>query len=132
MKKAGVVYLLTALWALTIMVLTLIPGSALPEFSFASLLSIDKLVHFTLFFILTYLFAESFNLQNTYPYFRTNLIILCILISFLYGFILEGGQYFIPDRSFDPLDLLANTTGAVAGGWTWKKRNRFVKREARL
>jgi len=38
-----------------------------------------------------------------------NLILGC----FLYGFLIEILQHFLPHRSFDPFDMLANATGII-------------------
>jgi VanZ family protein len=36
---------------------------------------------------------------------------ICGCVVFLIGMLLEGAQYFVPYRSFNPLDLIANLCG---------------------
>lgn len=107
---------LTWLWALFILVLTLMPGSAFPEFSFARLFSLDKLVHLIFFFVLCFLMIGSMR-QHPNETLRKKRILISILVTFVYGLSLETLQYFIPGRNFDPLDVIANTAGSLAGGW---------------
>jgi len=108
-KKITIAFTWT--WVLIILVLYLMSGKAIPQFSFSSLFQIDKLVHFTLFFVLSWLLVKSFNIQTSYPSLKINSIRKAFLISFLYGFTLECLQYFVPDRNFDLLDIVANTAG---------------------
>ncbi len=39
----------------------------------------------------------------------------CVVICCCYSFIIECIQYFIPNRMFDILDMLANVLGAILG-----------------
>ena len=38
-----------------------------------------------------------------------------MLLCFLYGLIIEFVQHFLPHRSFDPFDMLANAVGIILG-----------------
>jgi glycopeptide antibiotics resistance protein len=38
-----------------------------------------------------------------------------ITVSFLFRFFIEGMQYFIPERSFEIFDLIANLIGIMVG-----------------
>lgn len=110
-------YLRLALaWAALIAFLCLTPGSNLPQWQWADLLSVDKLVHMLMFGVLSYLLARGFRDRagNTWSMGR----VLCIagLMSFAYGALMELLQD-IPGlgRNGDIVDLTANTIGAVVG-----------------
>ena len=63
---------------------------------------LDKLVHFTIYFLLAWWFVEIFSPSKKIP----------IFISFFaMGVIIEILQYFVPGRSFDLWDIAANTLG---------------------
>jgi VanZ family protein len=56
-------------------------------------------------------------------------VLVAILISSLYGVSDEYHQVFVPGRTFDVLDMLADAIGSVAGAsavWAWSiLRRRF-------
>ena len=71
-------------------------------FSIFNLVPSDKLMHFIMYLILGYL------THLAYP-FKKQLLASCIL----FGLLMEILQYFIPYRSFEIMDLIANTTGII-------------------
>lgn len=75
---------------------------------------IDKIVHFILYFIFTSLFFTYLLIKPNLPNIAKSMI-LCISIGTMYGVIIEIIQYYIPYRSFEFLDILANFAGANAG-----------------
>jgi VanZ family protein len=112
---------LAAAWFAFASILFFLPGSDLPENEVFTLIRLDKWVHIGLFLLLLYLWCRALQLQH----FKSYLIIL--LIALLYGFLVEVIQgRFIPNRSYDLFDILADFTGSVAGVWLWKwhKKNR--------
>ncbi|WNB17380.1 VanZ family protein [Marivirga arenosa] len=78
-------------------------------------LSFDKIAHFIVFALLTFLFILGFSKQYTFLYFRYNAEILATGISFLYGLIIELGQTLIPERGLEFTDIMANSVGVFAG-----------------
>ena len=100
-------------WIVFIAFLTLIPGKALPQIDW-NFLSLDKIIHFTVFSIMTFLGCFSFKngayLKRTFIQ-----VLISLFIAILYGTFLELMQSFIPDREFDYADLAANTGGSVVG-----------------
>lgn len=101
------------LWLLAILVATLTPGEQLPETP--DVIGFDKLVHFSLFFMLTFLWyragvknrKEKLNERN----FITNYLVFGIGIAILVEYL----QQFIPGRSFDWWDMVANIAGGAIG-----------------
>ena len=83
-------------------------SSDIPKFPF-----IDKIIHFFLFFIQSFLISKSLinyqkNLINKYKF-----SILSILI--LFAIIIEYQQYFISYRTFDIYDMSTNVIGILTG-----------------
>jgi len=100
-------------WIVFIAFLTLIPGKALPQIDW-NFLSLDKIIHITIFSIMTFLGCVSF--RNDADLKRTFIpVLIGLFIAILYGTFLELMQSFIPDREFDYADLAANTGGSVVG-----------------
>ena len=77
---------------------------------------IDKAVHFTFYFLMVVLAY----LAKTKGEFKTNgtlkLLWYIVLFAIVYGIIIEVTQHIATDdRHGDPLDALANSTGAIVG-----------------
>ena len=76
---------------------------------------LDKVVHFILFFI------QSILITNTlYEYSdRNNRIILIasIILLLLFGLIIEIQQIYLPYRTFEIMDLIANFLGVLFGSF---------------
>ena len=102
-KKFTVIALYTLIFALAI-----IP----PCEGQASIPYLDKLIHFLAFFILS---------VGTLYAFRVTQIFQCILFIVCYGIFIEVIQYFIPYRSFEILDIIADIIGALVGFKALKK-----------
>lgn len=103
------------IWFLLILLLGLTPGESMPITNVWELLSFDKIAHFFVFAVLSFLLILGFSKQYTFLFFRYYAVHLAIGISLLYGLIIEIGQTFIPERGLEPLDILANTIGVFAG-----------------
>jgi VanZ family protein len=69
----------------------------------------DKIVHFGIFFILATLIGIEKKFVNLSDKIKI------VIISTLYGIMIEIIQYFIPWRGFDYYDMLADFCGAVVG-----------------
>jgi len=95
----------------TIFVLTTWPS---PEFP--PVLAIgDKIQHFLAYFVLGSILFFALHFQERFPMFRKRIFLSAIAICYLYGIFDEIHQIFIPGRSFDWFDLLANYTGSYLG-----------------
>jgi len=80
-----------------------------PEYTFPG---DDKVVHATIYGILATLVLVG--LRRSHPDLKPALLFwLPILFAAVYGLTDEIHQSFVPHRSADPLDLLADTTGAL-------------------
>lgn len=74
----------------------------------------DKGVHATEYAVLAFLFAHAcLRTWQTHP--RWRVAFVAVLLTFLWGFLDEMHQAFVPGRSADLLDLLADSFGALVG-----------------
>lgn len=101
-------------WIILILFLCTMPGSSLPKASLFDKLHVDKMVHFFLFGGTVILLA--------YGYFRQQgrisgwMLLLLALVASLYGLAIEFIQkYYTANRSFEIMDVAADTLGAFAG-----------------
>jgi VanZ family protein len=95
------------LWAIVVLVLTLMPGEAIPN---VPIFGIDKLVHFFIFGTLNLLMLIAFKKQETKEYLK-----ICFFSSIGYGILIEFIQPFVPGRTFSIYDMIANTIGVILG-----------------
>jgi glycopeptide antibiotics resistance protein len=113
------------LWTLLIGSSCLISASAFKDFSFDSLLQIDKVIHLTLYFFFVLFWALSI------PHTKWNTLAL-LATGILYGILIEvlqGAMHL--GRSYDIDDIIANTVGAILGalciGFV-KRKMPFIKK----
>ena len=66
----------------------------------------DKASHFIAYFIL-FIIAKKVHTKSNY--------LTCAIICCIYSFIIECIQYFIPNRYFEGIDMLANAFGIFLG-----------------
>ena len=98
--------------ALTIFILSSIPGDSYPEIDFKFA---DKIVHILIYaplFIAAYIsfsHQDRLRLLSNHPYF------FAMLFSAIYGASDELHQLFTPKRSCDFYDWIADVTGALVG-----------------
>ena len=108
LKQFALVVLLTYVTLIT--VLSLMSIGNLP--SLGSKID-DKIYHFVAYTIMAFLFYNWFRrlrVKRAFMY--------AVIISAIYGIIIEVLQYKLnPDRTFDMLDILANSFGAFFGLW---------------
>ena len=105
------------IWAFIIAVLCLLPQSAFYNPEFLHKLPLDKIAHFTMFFILSILVWLGMKITNykavKIPKYS---ILLVILILLLYGGITELAQNILTKtRHTEFLDFLADCAGILAG-----------------
>jgi hypothetical protein len=112
------------IWAAVILALCATPGHFIPSVSWLELLSFDKWVHATMFFILnSLLFLVVIKRKQPKQY-----MIIYFLVCVLYGGLLELMQAkCFSNRSADWQDFVANSFGCIVAVLLFKKlRNIFV------
>lgn len=103
----------TLSWAAIILFLCLLPGSELPEWDRFALLHLDKAVHAGMFLVLTVLLARVFHARG-----MRHWLLAAIPIATAYGAATECMQGLEAlGRRTDLNDMIANTVGALLGGW---------------
>src|SRR5437868_857687 len=111
-------------WTLIIFGLCSMPGKAIPHISWLELLSFDKFVHASIFFIEQILLMRALASLNKKMLYG----ILALSFCFVYGGSLELMQYYIfSSRSGDVLDFIANSTGALTGFFLFSKINKRLE-----
>jgi len=97
-------------------VLLTIPGDSLPSERWLNIPHLDKYIHIFLFAVMTVLMSR-WLLKKGIPYHRDKLyIIICGSIALAYGIGMEYVQkYWVPLRSFDYTDIIADGVGAILG-----------------
>ncbi|MFI5218597.1 MAG: VanZ family protein [Bacteroidia bacterium] len=112
-------------WAVVIFILCIIPGNLLPDLSWWSLLSFDKLVHAFVFGVLVFLFGKGFIRQYSFDILKLHPIKCAIIISVIYGGLLEIMQStLLIERTGDIKDFVANTIGCSLGGFVFHRFNK--------
>jgi VanZ family protein len=98
-------------WSIIIFILCSTPGNYIPSSNWLDLLSFDKFVHASIFFILATLWFNYFKINTQL---HTLKIILIIFFCCLYGGLLEIMQAkLFSNRSGDWLDFIANSIGCL-------------------
>ncbi|HRH63755.1 MAG TPA: VanZ family protein [Bacteroidia bacterium] len=102
------------IWALVIAILCGIPGKDIPHFSYLELLQFDKLVHASVFFVLTVLLLNSFTNGVAPTLIKSYAFLLAGTFCVAYGGLLEILQGAIfSERTADIFDFIANSFGCM-------------------
>ncbi|MBZ0242673.1 MAG: VanZ family protein [Bacteroidales bacterium] len=106
-----------AIWAVIILLLIGLPGDYFPNVvSFWDWLSPDKLVHFFVFGVFTFLMLWGYRAQYSNSKHRSKLVWLIIILGVLYGGLTEVLQTKVfVGREGSVFDFLANTIGSIIG-----------------
>ena len=110
LKKYHLHFILSILfgYCVLLIILSSIPGNyALKSNPF------DKILHFGAYAILSFLLYYALSIQNKLLLIRKFPGIFTFLLAFIFGLLNEFHQLFIPSRSFNKFDLLANLLGSL-------------------
>ena len=113
---------------MSVILLTL-PGTDFPEEGWFDKIWLDKWIHIGMFSVMVALWCKSLQLlkPNSSSQKLKQLFIVTAIIFLGYGIAMEFVQkYFIPFRSFDVLDMLADGIGCTVG--VIFSIRRFIKR----
>ena len=105
----------------TATILFCLPGEEFPKGGWLEDIQLDKIVHVGLFFTLVILWCLPSGARTSRE--RTNRVYIYITLAFLvYGIAIEFIQRnFVPHRSFDVFDIVADAVGCVVGFIVAKK-----------
>jgi hypothetical protein len=79
----------------------------------------DKALHAGVYGLLAALWARAFNTLQTFQGRRRLLLWTGIVLATLYGLSDEWHQSFVPARTADAADLLADFCGSIVGSWIY-------------
>ena len=96
--------ILLVVYLLGIILVSLTPGDFVPH---SSQLHMDKVGHFIAYSGLGFLFGLTIKNKNGRY--------LAVLGAITLGFLLEGGQFFVPGREMSLADGIVNTCGVISG-----------------
>jgi hypothetical protein len=106
-------------WFFIVGTLTLMPGSDIPEVGWLDKIkNFDKVVHAGLFGGLTFLFCLPYFKSFFSHHQKINYFIRVSLAAIVWGITIEFLQkYFVPGRSFDLTDWIADSFGVLIALW---------------
>jgi VanZ family protein len=110
MRKAGRFWILVASWAVLIFVLSSIPGRKLPS---VDVPQSDKIAHAVVYAVMGGLAFVA--VRRTWKLKRATLVAIAAGIAAAYGLTDEFHQLFVPERSADIYDAVADGLGGLAG-----------------
>ena len=102
------------LWTVIIIVLMTIPASSIPSHGLFGIPHLDKVVHSIMFGILVYLWSRYTFLRSRNTS-RMGILLMVCLLCCAFGTGMEFFQkYFVPTRSFEVEDIVADSIGSFA------------------
>ena len=97
------------------------PGKSIPKVNWLELLSFDKFVHASIFFVEELLLIRALINLSENDFLYKNYKWISASFCIVYGGVLEIMQYTIfSERSGDILDFIANSTGVIISLLTYK------------
>jgi VanZ family protein len=109
-------WFLVPAWAIIILILCGMPPKDVDEIKMFDFPFQDKIVHFGLYFVLAELIMAVLMLNTRLRQLRWASYAIAILSCLLYGWLIEVMQQnFFPGRSYELMDVVADTAGAVLG-----------------
>jgi VanZ family protein len=109
------------LFTVVLTVLLCLPGSAFTtvnaKYEWLTKIYIDKWVHVFLFFVAAFLWMRPVvKLNLPFKSLTVKIVAVILVLVILYGLLMELIQlWFVPNRSFEWLDILADAFGAFIG-----------------
>jgi len=101
-------------WSIFVTVLLCLPGSAFPSKKWFDEILLDKWIHICLFSVMVFLWCWVAASQLTWK--KIRFFYEIAFYFFVYGVAMEFVQkYFIPNRSFDIADMIADGIGCAIG-----------------
>jgi len=97
-------------WMVVIFVASSIPGSDLPEIK---IWNSDKLIHIGIFFVLCWLFNRALWFQSRSPFLKYRSVGFAFLFVAIYAVLDEFHQGFVPGRTQDVFDVIADIIGGA-------------------
>ena len=100
-------------WTVLLLIAMLSPGDNFP--TTPQIPHKDKIVHFTLFFILNFLWFRTWVTESKKKKKYLKLFTSYLVFGIIIAILVEYLQLYVPNRSFDYFDIAANMLGAAIG-----------------
>lgn len=114
------------IWAAIIFILLTMPTGSVNDSGLMDVVGIDKIIHFSLFFVLTFLVV--IYISHRVGYRKTkSLVWYIVLFATCYGLGMEFYQKNFTERSFSLLDAFFDGLGSIAGMF-WAKKSPYGNR----
>lgn len=110
MKKGLKFHIAFILFCAAIFVESSFPSDSYPELDFEFS---DKLIHIGIFFVLAFSAYLSFIHQEKYSLLNKKAYLFAVIFTVIYGASDELHQFFVPGRSCDFFDWIADVIGAI-------------------
>ena len=109
-------FLVPLCWALVILIFSSVPSDDIPDFSFWTLISFDKIAHAGMYGLLSFLTMKACLKQFSSRYIRYNAVKVTSISGIIYGGLIElFQQYALTDRYGDWMDFIADVIGTFVG-----------------
>jgi VanZ family protein len=109
-RKIYLIYIPLIIYWIFLFIVTSLPAPSVPSFEVG-----DKVKHFAAFFGLSVLLSLTLLYQNKNLLVKRYYLGATFIIASIYGFLDEFHQSFIPGRSSEFLDWVADSLGALVG-----------------
>jgi hypothetical protein len=120
-------FLPAILWFIISTILLTLPGSSIPKEDWLGKIWADKWIHVAMFAIMVFLWCRLLLKKYIGNKKLKTIFFYMALLWLAYGIGMEFVQkYFIPNRSFDVGDIIADAAGCLAG-FTFSTR-RYIKK----
>ncbi|MGD0590967.1 MAG: VanZ family protein [Bacteroidota bacterium] len=87
--------------------LTTLPHIKIP------IISADKLAHMSVFFVFCWFSRRALFFQTSLPILKRWSLVFAFFLTCLYGYFDEVHQLYVPGRTYDYFDMLADAIGAL-------------------
>ncbi|MBK9730874.1 MAG: VanZ family protein [Chitinophagaceae bacterium] len=114
-------YVLFLLWLVLILYLSFTPLKSWPQPTIFQKLYIDKVVHFIMYSVLSFLLIRSMFRQQIKQLPRYEALLIAFIFSASVGVAVEFLQPMLTEyRKFEWMDMVANAAGALGGVFIFK------------
>lgn len=105
---------LAAIWTLLTLYLSVISARTIASLHLWNIFGLDKLGHATFYMFFSLFWCMSVSREKNRSW-------MVLLVSITFGILMEIGQYLMLNgRTFELLDIVANTFGAILGVYIFK------------
>jgi VanZ family protein len=115
-------------WIIVILVLTWTPGNVLPKPDLLNVSLIEFLAHFSMFLVFSFLLTGAIIQNKMSSLSKGQIIFVILLISVIFSFFTETGQYLIPGRYFHGVDIGINFIGSLIGIWLFFMKFKYFSK----